>query len=252
MNRILPPVNRPGLPQKPYTPEKPKVAKAMTIAVGLFCNNGNDLVIASDRQFTVDGFYKKYAKKLVSDGCDLVYGFSGEQGLYAEARQKIGAGLGLIKPVDTSLEIIQETTIKVLDSMGLLNRELQTRRLFMFIGYNEGFEKPRLLVFDGQAVYESENGFEVIGCGDTSVIHFLTDHLYAPDLSPKQGIALAAYLVKKATRHIDKVDGPIDVEHADGLSFQTVSPETVNAGVALIEEQEQFLPILMIQKPFQP
>jgi hypothetical protein len=117
MNAIPPPRPFPG--RKPYTPEKPKGAKAMTIAIGLLCNDGEDLVIASDRQFTVDGLRKRYARKLVSNGLDIVYGFAGDPGLFAEARQKISGFLDNLKPSDVSLDLIQTTIEGVLKKHGL-------------------------------------------------------------------------------------------------------------------------------------
>jgi 20S proteasome alpha/beta subunit len=222
----------------------------MTIAVGFLCNNGNDLIIAADRQFTVEGFSKRHAKKLVSDGPDLLYGFAGDPGLYTEARQKISGFLSTLKPADSSIDVIRETIEGVLNQMQLRGSDPNYRPLYLFVGINEIFSRPRLIVFNGQGVYESECGVEIIGCGDTSLIHFLIDHLYSEHLSPEQGIALAAYLIKKATQHIDKTGEPIDVERADGLGFQTVSRNDVQEGILKIEGQEEFLSTLLIQTPF--
>jgi 20S proteasome alpha/beta subunit len=251
MKNALMPVNRPGLSQKPYTPEKPKGAKAMTVAIGLSCNEGRDLVIASDRQFTVEGFSKDYAKKLVSNGPSIVYGFAGDPGLYIEARQKIKGFLDTVKPEDSSVDVIRQTVEGVVTQMGVRSNDPNYRPLYLFIGVNEIFDRPSLIVFNGQGVYVSEDGFEVIGCGDTSVINFLRKHLYSPRLSREQGIGLAAYLIKKATLHVDKTGGTVDVEWADGVGFQTVSSEIVEDAINRIEEQEEYLSILMIQKPFQ-
>jgi 20S proteasome alpha/beta subunit len=223
----------------------------MTIAVGFLCNNGNDLIIASDRQFTVEGFSKRFAKKLVSDGPELLYGFAGDPGLYAEARQKISGFLATLKPAEWSVDVIRETIESVLNQMLLRGADSSYKPLYLFVGFNEIFERPRLFVFNGQAVYESEGGVEIIGCGDTSLIHFLEEHLYSRNLPPEQGIALAGYLIKKATQHVDKTGGQIDVARADGLGFEPVSKDDVEKGINKIEEQEQYLSTLLIQKPFQ-
>lgn len=224
----------------------------MTIAVGFFCNGGNDLFIAADRQFTVEGFSKYHERKLVREGSDLVYGFAGDPGLYTEARQKISGFLNTLKPADSSVEIIRETVEGVLAQMGLRGADPSYRPLYLFVGINEIFSRPRLLVFNGQGFYESEGlAVEIIGCGDTSLIHFLSEHLYSPHLSPDQGIALAGYLIKKATRHVDKTGEPIDVEHGDGIGFETVDKSKVETEIRKIESQEEFLSTLLIQTPFQ-
>jgi 20S proteasome alpha/beta subunit len=241
--------------RKPYTPEKPKqgIPKSMTIAVGFLCNNGKDLIIASDRQLTAEGAYKRYVKKLVSSGPELLFGYAGDPGLYAEARQKILGGLGILKPSDVSVDTIRETTESVLNQMELIHNTNQSYRpLYMFIGVNEIFTPPRLLVFNGQALHESEGGVEIIGCGDASLIHFLGSHLHSDDLTPEQGKALGAYLIKKATEHIDKTGGTIDVEHADGVGFQSVDKVEVDEGIREIETQEEFLFTWMMQTPFSP
>jgi 20S proteasome alpha/beta subunit len=55
-NFVIPSHFTPLPTRKPYTPEKPKGAKAMTIAVGFQCSDG--IVLCADRQFTATGYYK--------------------------------------------------------------------------------------------------------------------------------------------------------------------------------------------------
>lgn len=252
MSSAFMPVNRPGLPKKPYTPEKPKRTKAMTIAVGFLCNNENHLILAADRQVTLRGAYKvkrqKYTKAQ-KGFFDMAFVYSGEPGTFAAFAHKLDVHLSNEK------EITSETILKaietVLEEMKLMD-PMYEPRFWLLVGINELFEKPQLIVFDGKYVFPATNDIQVIGCGDTSVIHFLGDKLHSSDLNKAQGIALAAYLIKKAAQYVDAVGEPIDVICGAMGGFDIVPDDEVLAGIQAIENQEQFLSTLLVQTPFQP
>jgi hypothetical protein len=247
----LMPVNRPGLPQRLYTPEKSKEAKAMTIAVGFYCGKGDHLIIAADRQFTSPGFHKYHRKKYVNEEralFGLTFVFAGDPGLFAEFRQKT---MGFLDQKDDfSVDDVRETVESVLTHMGLRDPN-SNPPLFLLIGISEFLSAPQLLIFNGRAVYFAEARINPIGCGDSSVIDYLAEHLYSPDLSENQGIALGAYLIKQATKYIDYCGEPIDVIHGDAGGFQVIDRAKITAGVQMLENEEQYLSTLFVQKPFQ-
>lgn len=247
-------VTRPPIPaRKPYTPEKPKGAKSMTVAVGFLCGNGEDIIIAADRQFTSPGFFKYHTKKYITEqrgefGFTFVY--SGEPGTFKAFQQKV---FGFLDDHydDLSLEVVRETIEGVLDNMNLRDRSLSPS-FFVLVGYSELFSQPKMIVFDGREVFVAQNEIHIAGCGDTSLLRYLGDRLYSPAMSREQGIALGAYLIKKATQYVDYCGEPIDVIWGCHAGFEAAEKGKIETGIQMIEEQEQFLSTLMIQTPFAP
>lgn len=222
----------------------------MTIAVGFLCNGGADLIVAADRQFTSPGFFKYHRKKYITEergACSFAFAFSGEPGTFQEFQQKV---FGFFDNYDDlSVEIVQETMSGVLASMGLMDRSIPPS-FFVLAGFNVFLEAPKMIVFDGKSIFVAENEVHIVGCGESSVIRYLGDQLYSPDLPLNQGVALGAYLIKKATQYVDYCGEPIDVIHGDAYGFQVIEKDTVKAGIEKIEEQEQYLSTLLIQTPF--
>lgn len=251
MSAVVHPVRpNPRIPaRRPYTPEKPS-AKAMTIAIGFLFNNGTEGYIAADRQFTAQGFFKYQAKKYANDEASsflLTFAFAGDPGVFSEVRQKVCTQLGKEKVV--SIEIVKSTIERVIKSLSLRGSE----SLFMLVGVNEIFDPPSLIVFDGKSVFLAENNkVYLVGCGETSLIRYLIDQLYGADMSKDQGLALAAYLIKKATQYVDYCGEPIDVLYGYELGFHEVEREKIQTAIQRVEEQEQFLSTLLIRTPFSP
>ena len=232
---------------RPYTPEKP-VAKAMTIAIGFLFNDGAEAYIAADRQFTAPGFFKYQAKKYVNEEASsllLTFAFAGYPGVFSEVQQKVCVALE--KERILSVESVRLVVEKVIKSLSLRGSE----SLFMLVGVNEIFDPPSLIVFDGKSVFLGENNkVYLVGCGDSSLTRYLIDHLYGPDMSKEQGLAVAAYLIKKATQYVDYCGEPIDVLYGYELGFHEVEREKIQAAIQKVEEQEQYLSTLLIQTPF--
>lgn len=252
MNSALPPIYRLGLPKKPYTPEKPKRAKSMTIGVGFLCGDGDHLILASDRQITAKGAYKVKKKKYATSTqgfVDIACFYSGEPGTFAAFTQKLENSLDAY--LNVTPEIVQDEIEKVLHSMKLTEPYLESC-FWLLAGIVELFEKPKLIVFDGKALFKATDAVHVIGIGDTSLINYLKEQLHRPDMALNQGIALGAYLIKKATEYVDGCGEPIDVIRGDSGGFHVVEKDKVSAGIQAIEYQEQFLSTLLVQTPFQP
>jgi hypothetical protein len=182
----------------------------MTIGVGFLCNNGSDFILAIDQQITFQGAYKIHHKKYSTSTrgfVDVAFLYSGEPGTFSAFTQKVEASLDL--QTNITPEIIQETIKTTVESMKL--RDSFDTRLWLLIGVCEILSTPWLIVFDGKEVFKAPEGIQIIGAGDTSLIHYLSERLYRLDMTTDQGIALGGYLVKKATQYIDGCGGPIDV-----------------------------------------
>jgi 20S proteasome alpha/beta subunit len=250
---IDPKTRLPYLNPKPYTPEKNRAAGAMTIAVGFLCNNSESLVIAADRQFTAQGAFKYHAKKYITEQqgyLGISFAFAGDPGIFKEFSQKTLDFLDTQD--DVSLDLFRQTVEGTINEMELRTPFGQPAPLYLLAGINEIFEKPKLIVFNGQGVFEAkaDDGVCTVGCGDTSLIRYLGHYLYDPSMTETQGIALGSYLIKKATQFVDYCGEPIDVILGNGAGFEAVSAEKVKAAIEAIEQQEQYLPTLLIQKPF--
>lgn len=222
----------------------------MTIAVGFLCGDGKDLILAADRQITAQGAYQTRRKKYSTNSqgfVEMAFLYSGEPGTFHSFTQKVEESLNA-KP-EVSPEVVQETIEETLNTMKLNDPFLEPR-FWLLAGVSEFWGPPKLIAFDGKYVFTAKDGVQIIGRGDTSLINYLGDRLYSPDLSPEQGIALAAYLIKKATQYVDGCGEPIDVLHGNGCDFRVVDKDKVSAGIDLIETQEEFLSTLLIQTPF--
>ncbi|HEV2134351.1 MAG TPA: hypothetical protein VGR47_08810 [Terracidiphilus sp.] len=220
----------------------------MTIAVGFLCDGGKEVYIAADRQFTSPGFFKYQEKKYFTDqkgALGLAFAFAGDPGVFREVQQKVCGYLDQVE--DLSVTLVQATIEEVVNSLNLRF----SGSLYMLVGVNEIFDPPKLIIFDGKGVFLAEDRVYAVGCGESSLLRYLGDHLYAPDLPSVNSLGLAAYLVKKATQYVDYCGEPIDILHGDVCGFVEVEPEKIKAAIQMMERQEQFLSTLLIQKPFE-
>jgi hypothetical protein len=85
---------------------------------------------------------------------------------------------------------------------------------------------------------------EIIGIGDRSLVRYLTDSLYHPNLTLKQGIALAAYLIWAAKKCCPEYcGGPTDVwvlmkpQQSPTAICKVVSESDIRSVEAIVEQQ---------------
>jgi 20S proteasome alpha/beta subunit len=227
--------------RKPYTPLKPKEAKAMTIAVGFLCGNGEHLILAADRQITAQDAYKIRRKKYATNKqkyVEIACFYSGEPGTFSEFMQKVEDFLNTQPSVTP--EIVQDAIETTLEKMKLRDPSLEPR-FWLLAGISDLFASPKLIVFDGKSVFKATDGVHIIGCGDTSLINYLSDQLHRSDMSKNQGIALGAYLIKKATQYVDGCGEPIDIIHYDAGGFDIIKKEKIDNAIQTIETHEKLL-----------
>lgn len=237
-------------PKPPYLP-KPQQAprkEAVTIVIGFRCVDG--IVICADQQITAAGAFKYHEPKISAEDFETftaVFAYAGLPGLAQEVHNKVCAVLHNTSIEAAVIGSVREIAESVLSDMGRLYTDLQ---LQMLIGVNSWQEGAELLKFDGKAVHVARH-FECLAFGDSSLVRFLAEKLYARTLDVKAGMDLAIYLVKKAEDYIDGCGGPIDVAALEPTdrSYRRLSQSFIQQRIAKMEAQEKLLTGLLIQKP---
>jgi len=224
--------------EKPYKPP-------MTMVVNLRCSNG--IVLCADQQITKPGGHKYYEKKITSEtisGREVVFAYSGLPSLALEAREKITKKLSQIY---LSEEHLYEIADDVFTNMGRLYADME---LQMFISSPAIFEDPLSFKFDGKGLHKSEN-YSFLGAGDSSVIRYLVEMLYSPEMTVESGINLALYLVQKAEDYIDGCGGPIDLGVMDWSdeSCRMLPEDKIEGKLKAMEKQEALLADLILKPP---
>jgi 20S proteasome alpha/beta subunit len=229
----------------PKPPEKPYKAP-MTAVANLRWGNG--IVLCADRQITQPGGHKYYEQKISIERIqnqDIVFAYSGLPSLALEAREKI---VKKLTQIHFSEEHLYEICDDVFTNMG---RQYTDMNLQMFISNPSVFEDPRSLRFDGKGLHRSEN-VSFLGVGDSSLLRYLVDMLYIPDMGPNDAINLAIYLVRKAEDYVDGCGGPIDLGIMDcgDDSCRMLSQDEIDTRLKRMEKQEGLLRDLILKSPF--
>jgi len=179
----------------------------MTIAIGMLCSDG--IVLAADRQLTREDGHKYQEQKIFPiDGGDwkAVLTYSGSPDFVKEVQQKLVSSLNR-EEIKVDCRAIRDALEEILNGLGRQYGDVGTDLLVAAYGNQE---VPQLMKFDGKAIHGT-HGFNCLGVGDSSLISFLSEALYRPELTVQQGIRLAVYLVSKANRYIDKCGGGPDI-----------------------------------------
>lgn len=174
----------------------------MTIGVGFECMGG--LILGADRQMTSPGWHKFSEKKLFIDVKDdriiaLIGG--NDLDLAKELWWKF------LKYPIVDFESCEHALMDVLDGMGRLSNELP---LELLCGLATE-KSTHLFGFRGKGVYPVNDELGIICAGDSSLIRYLSKNieLFWQDLG--DGVATAAYLLKRAEDFIDGCCGPMDI-----------------------------------------
>lgn len=172
----------------------------MTAIIGMVCKVG--IVMAADRQISVPGQFKYHEPKIgaqETEDWSVVFAYAGSPDLWKEAREKM---LGKLKKDLTGVtpDYVHAAAESVLEDMGRKYVELDLQLLIATSTASE----VQLLRFDGQSksLYVA-SGFNCLGVVDSSLIRFLSEALYTPEMDVSHGFALAVYLIDKAKKYID-------------------------------------------------
>jgi 20S proteasome alpha/beta subunit len=180
----------------------------VTAVVGLWCEDA--FVICADQQFTAPGFYKYYDCKITTvEGSNwkAVLAYSGLPDCFEKFKEIILANMKPDKS-DLTPATVYSFVESALEKMGCPNAETGIQ-LLVATSTNTEIEVIRS---DGKYPYITDRKMpHCLGVGDSSLLKFLSDTMYAPDMDIASGVKLGIYLTKKATKYVDGCGGQIDV-----------------------------------------
>jgi 20S proteasome alpha/beta subunit len=230
--------------QKPYIQPGTRKGKAMTIVAGFRCTDG--IVLCADQQVSAVGSHKYFETKIVArDGFieSIAFAYSGLPSLAREAREKM---MKILKEIELSNDAVYEAADQVLTNMG---RQYADVELQLLIGVVVMAEEPALIKFDGKGLHTAHN-VSFLGIGDSSLVRFLADTMYSPEMTTKEALDLGIYIVHKAEQYIDHCGGPIDVLTLNESCACTLLSELeVQEKIKKLEAQEVYLGDLIFRRP---
>jgi 20S proteasome alpha/beta subunit len=243
-----------AIPKLPYRPTKPYIqphreAKAMTIVVGLKCQDG--VVLCADQQITASGAFKFNECKIHTESMghtSIVFAYSGLPSLDKEVREKM---MRKLDETGISEDYVYQAADEVLTEMG---RNYSDMPLQMLIGTTgnpaEVFNEPTLLKFDGRGLHKADS-YCLLGVGESALVRFFVEKLYYSWMPIQEAVNLAVYLVSKAEQYIDGCGGPINVSWMEclSLSCQTLPEKDIQNRINLMEKREAIFKKLIIEKP---
>lgn len=181
----------------------------MTIGIGFLARNG--IVLCSDRQHTsASGF--KFAKRKFFASAHI----SGATAILSYAGQREDAQVLFDKICDRFIDDrpIRKTGDRrdphhaILENLQKIFRSAHSKNLETLIGIRKDWF-PRLFRTSGNRVIMGTT--ECIGCGDSSVIRYLSDLILGPTSTHVEAAILGSYLISAANRYVDGCSGGPDV-----------------------------------------
>jgi hypothetical protein len=195
----------------------------VTIGVGFACQDG--IVLCSDTQmsngsmkFYEDKIFPYYMNKNV-DGkpCSVVMTYAGNPVLmksfwdkFCDANKALAA-----TPNPSDMRKLIE---QILENMILVDAA-GNPDLYLLCGITQTGFPPQLLKSQANNLYTVSEGVDFVGCGDTSVIRYLSKIFrlrFIEDIS--SAVKLGTYLIGQAKLYVDGCGGDTDVTllHPDG------------------------------------
>jgi len=182
----------------------------VTIGVGFHCGDG--VVLAADRQLTVEGVYKTHSMKIgnfVYGGATVLWTFAGLPNLVSVMRDGVFAKLNPFPPGPSEQEIAKSISEQMMEMKEQYPEEMRTQQ-FLFAyscGQAIGFSQ-----YASGVVNDPPHAY--IGIGDSSLINYIFDIFCSVPtylMSIKEGSTLAICMVALAKQFVDGCGGPIDV-----------------------------------------
>jgi 20S proteasome alpha/beta subunit len=252
MSTITTPANQMRPPiRKPYTPEKPKGAKAMTIAAAIPYREG--VLVCADTQISYpNGLMYSDLKVLPFpvEGIRAVFAYSDQVNLAHEIKELLTVHLASVSQdsKDISSAEFLGTVRSVVNDYGRLYVE---QPLNFLLAIYPTKDRPSVVLFDGKAVTLLHHQVVVIGCGNDTLTRFLIDKLYAIDMEENHAIVFGAYLIRKATQYIQGCGEPIDMALVKKDAVEIVPREKIKAAIQAAECEESSLHQVLVKKPLE-
>jgi 20S proteasome alpha/beta subunit len=215
----------------------------MTIALGMTFRDG--FILAADRQITASGSHKYEAEKIfVIEGIhwNVFLTYCDSPAVAKEAAENIEAALAPFESGFSSEDYeppkfrdIKETIENTLN--GISNKHYDSPPVQLLILIECSMEPTTMFLYQDKAFCPAPD-FQVLGCADSSIIHYLTQ-AYSKRDSLEYGQKLAAYMVSKAIDFIDRVGKGIDILLVKQVgTWDWLSKEEVREILTRIEEKE--------------
>jgi 20S proteasome alpha/beta subunit len=242
MSSAFAPVNRPGLPKKPYTPEKPKGAKAMTAVIGFPYKDG--IMVCADSQLTYPNGTKYTDHKVFAGGINsfpCLFAFADQGGLATEVRKKIFKEITKNNQ-DANGAITTEEVSKivetVMDNQGRLYVDVPLQFILAIWPKNE---EPSIIHFDGKSVNIKQDEVIMIGSGHEPLARYLIDHLFSFDMDWHHALAFGFYIVRQAIRYTNLCGEPMEGMFLDSKGEQEINERDGSWAEVIVLQQESRL-----------
>jgi 20S proteasome alpha/beta subunit len=222
----------------------------MAIALGLPCRDG--LIICADEQVLAEGASKYQEERIFClelFGTVFVSSYAGVPGLWKEATEKISRKLSELQGPDEEGDVcvtphaIYDSADEVFTAMG------RPANLQMVMAVGGVFGSPELFVFDRGAMHRAPS-FTCVGAGESSVIRYLADNLYSPDMSLEAAKNLGIYLISIAAQYIHGVGSPMDAVVVRGHQPEWLGDTEIRERETALRGREKSLLRQVLSPPF--
>lgn len=200
------PLPRPLVPH-PKIQRLPK-GRAMTIGVGFRCDLG--VVLCSDTQITWTSRHKAYeTKQFYVSGINWTMAsvYAGDPQLWKSFRDKFKE---LIKAEVTTIKELRDILEQAICYFSELDSD--PTALCLLVGFVIGNKQMSLVKTEGKLISDVEV-FDYIGCGDSSLLRYLTPIMADRDRWPtiSEALYIGAYWVLQAKRWVEDCGGDTEV-----------------------------------------
>jgi len=185
---------------------------AVTIGLGFVTTEG--VVLCSDRQHTSAAGFKFEKCKIMGiehvNGTSIMLSYAGEpeaaEVIFTKIREQLGDGLPHVEGDN------RDPIERIWTYLDYVYASPFTKGLETLVSVRvPGDVSPRLYRTRERKVVTSHGRSECIGCGDSSVIRFLSERLANFIMSRDEAEIIGAYLVSVANRYADGCGGGPDI-----------------------------------------
>jgi hypothetical protein len=228
---------------RPYLHEGVRGTRAMTIAIGVRCDEGN--LLLADRQITKAGGLKYYEKKIREVSGGLPQGFFNVSFAYAgfpdaakfivaEVEQRISR----LKIADININSLHDCVEESLANWWKKHR--QQGDVELLISLFVWGQESKLYRSKGKLLHASD--FDCLGIGDSSIVRYFTETFVNERMGLHQLLPLFIYVMEQAKKYIDGCGGQTDVLYTvKGRSVGRTSATRIQSDNEKIEQHMQGL-----------
>jgi len=218
--------------------------KAVTIGIGFACQGG--VILAADRQITVEGYFKDHEAKLTvlaHANCHVVSTYAYLPSLANLLNSRVDLELKTISRPHGE-EIVQIITAEATKLRKQYPAEMKHQQFLWAISTHS--EAARLIRISGGVVDEPQ--WACIGIGDSSLVRYFVSQItpIPPAYLPVGEVSrLAVYIIRQAKTFVDRCGGQTDAaivyDEADEKPIETVESEEIEKDFGSLQFAIQYL-----------